>query len=101
MLSALGVDYEGKNNAYYQPPFAILDLTLRKTFHRYVDLQFSVQNLLNTNSFSYLPAPNEGVPVTANYTLDGKTVEQGTYPSFLIPAATRTARLQVKIHLGD
>lgn len=101
MFSALGVDYEGKNNAYYQPPFAILDLTLRKTFHRYVDVQFSVQNLLNTNSFSYLPAPNEGVPVTANYTLDGATVEQGTYPSFLIPAVTRTARLQVKIHLGD
>jgi hypothetical protein len=101
MFTALGMDYEGKNNAYYQPPFAIFDLTLRKTFHHIFDVQFSVQNLLNTNSFSYLPAPNLGVPLVANYTLDGTTVQQGTYPSFLIPAVTRTARLQVRVHLGD
>ena len=101
MYSALGVDYEGKNNAYYQPPFAILDLTLRKTVHKIFDVQFSVQNLLNTNSFSYLPAPNLGVPVVADYTANGTTVSQGTYPSFLIPAVTRTARLQVKVHLSN
>ncbi len=98
---AIGVDFEGKNNAYYQPPFAIADLTLRQRLGRIFELQVSVQNLFNNNSYSYLPAPNLGVPVTANYTNDGVTVQQGTYPSFLIPAATRTLRLQLRAHLGD
>jgi hypothetical protein len=96
----MGGDYEGKNNAYYQPPFAIADLTLRKTFARIFDVQLSVQNLFNNNSFNYLPAPNLGVPVIADYSTDGKTVQQGSYPTFLIPAVTRTVRLQVRAHLG-
>jgi hypothetical protein len=33
----LGVDYEGKNNAYYQPPFAIVDFQFRQPFGRHVD----------------------------------------------------------------
>jgi hypothetical protein len=98
---ALGVDYEGKNNAYYQPPFAIADLTVRQPFARIFDIQLSVQNLLNTNSFSYLPAPNLGEPVTADYSTDGKTVSQGSYPTYLIPAVTRTLRLEVRAHLGS
>jgi hypothetical protein len=98
---ALGVDYEGKNNAYYQPPFAIADLSVRQPFSRIFDFQLSVQNLLNTNSYNYLPAPNLGVPVTANYTLDGgKTSLQGSYPTYLIPAVTRTLRLEIRAHLG-
>jgi hypothetical protein len=97
---ALGVDYEGKNNAYYQPPFAIADLTARQPFAKIFDVQVSVQNLFNTNSYSYLPAPNLGVPVTANYTQDHTTIQQGSYPTYLIPAATRTLRLQVRAHLG-
>jgi hypothetical protein len=97
---ALGVDYEGKNNAYYQPPFAIADLTIRQPFAHIFEGLLSVQNLFNTDSFSYLPAPNLGVPVVANYSTDGKTVQQGSYPTYLIPAATRTLRFELKAHLG-
>lgn len=100
-FAAMGGDYEGKNNAYYQPPFMFADLTLRQRFGRIFELQVSVQNLFNNNSFNYLPAPNLGVPVTANYTNDGVSVQQGTYPSFLIPAPTRTLRLLLRAHLGS
>jgi hypothetical protein len=98
---AMGGDYEGKNNAYYQPPFAIADLTLRKKFGRIFDAQLSVQNLFNNDSYSYLPAPNLGQPVIADYSPDGTHIEQGSYPTFLIPAPTRTVRLQVRAHLGN
>jgi hypothetical protein len=98
---ALGVDYEGKNNAYYQPPFAIADLTVRKPFARIFEAQLSVDNLFNTNSYNYLPAPNLGVPIVANYSSDGKTAQQGSYPTYLIPAATRTLRIEVRAHLGS
>jgi hypothetical protein len=91
----LGIDYEGKNNAYYQPPFAQLDFTYRHPFSRFVDFQFSVQNLLNTNSFSDLPAPNAGEPLVAA-TVNGQT----TYASTLIPENPRTARFQLRFHLG-
>jgi hypothetical protein len=97
---ALGADYEGKNNAYYQPPFAVADLTVRQPFSRIFELQLSVQNLFNNNSFNYLAAPNLGVPITADYSADGKTISQGSYPTYLIPAATRTLRMQVRVHLG-
>jgi hypothetical protein len=97
---AIGVDYEGKNNAYYQPPFAFADLTARQRFAHIFEAQLSVQNLFNNDSFSYLTAPNLGVPVVANYSTDGKTVQQGTYPTYLIPAPTRTIRLEVRAHIG-
>ena len=97
----LGVDYEGKNNAYYQPPFAIVDLSARQPFARIFEVQLSVQNLFNTNSYDYLAAPNLGVPVVANYSPDGKTVQQGSYPTYLIPAPTRTLRVEIRARLGD
>ncbi len=98
--SGLGFDYEGKNNAYYQPPFAIFDFTARQTLVKGLDLQISVQNLLNTNSYEHLAAPNLGTPITSNYTLDGHTILQGSYPTYLIPAATRTLRFQLRYHFG-
>ena len=100
LYTGLGLDFEGKNNAYYQPPFAFFDLTMRKALRSNLDAQFSVQNLFNQDSYQYLAAPNLGVPITSNYTLDGKTVQQGSYPTYLIPAPTRTLRFQVRYHAG-
>ena len=93
--AGLGIDYEGKNNSYYQPPFAQLDLTIRRPFNNWLELQLSVQNLLNTNSFTDLPAPNAGVPIVAE-TSSGLT----TYDSTLLPVPPRTLRLQLRAHVG-
>jgi hypothetical protein len=97
---ALGADYEGKNNAYYQPPFAVLDFLFKQPLTPNADFYLSVQNLLNTNSYNYLAAPNLGVPAVGNYTSPNGAVQQGSYPTYLIPAATRTLRASVNIHLG-
>jgi hypothetical protein len=97
---ALGVDYDGVNNAYYQPPFAQLDLTMRHPIGRDFELQLTVQNLLNTNTFTGLAAPNEGVPLVAGATNDGVTQYQTTYLSTLIPAPPRTLRVQLRFHTG-
>jgi outer membrane receptor protein involved in Fe transport len=98
--AALGVDYEGKNNPFYQPPFAIADLTVRQPITRNLTLLVSVQNLFNTNSFSYLAAPNLGVPLVAGATNDGVTSFQTTYSSTLIPAPARTLRVELRYHFG-
>ncbi|HEV8022024.1 MAG TPA: TonB-dependent receptor [Candidatus Lustribacter sp.] len=100
-FAALGVDFEGKNNAYYQMPFAMADLVARQPLTRYLELQLSVQNLFNNNSFNYLPAANAGVPAVGNYTPDGVTIAQGSFSTYLIPAPTRTVRLSVTAHLGN
>jgi outer membrane receptor protein involved in Fe transport len=97
---ALGADYEGKNNAYYQPPFAIADFAYRVPVGHNLDFNLSVQNLFNTNSFNYLSAPNLGVPAVADYTTNGKTFQQGSYSTYLIPAATRTLRVSLRYHFG-
>jgi outer membrane cobalamin receptor len=94
-FASLGVDYEGKNNAYYQPPFAQLDLTARRPLTRTLELQVSVQNLLNTNNFSNLAAPGLGVPVVAENST-GLT----RYSSDLIPTPPRTVRGQLRWHVG-
>ena len=93
--ASLGIAYEGKNNAYYQPPFAQLDLTARRPLTKSLELQVSVQNLLNTNNFSNLPAPGLGVPVVAENST-GLT----TYSSDLIPPLPRTVRGQLRWHVG-
>lgn len=93
--AGLGIDYEGKNNSYYQPPFAQLDFTLRHPVTSWLEAQLSVQNLLNTNSFSDLPAPNAGVPIVAE-----TTAGQTTYASTLLPVNPRTFRLQLRAHMG-
>ncbi len=100
-FAALGVDYEGKNNAYYQPPFAILDLTARRAITKQIEFQLSVQNLLNTNSFNYLPGANQGVPVVGDMVDGAGNIQQGSYSTYLIPAATRTLRLQLRAHLNN
>ena len=98
-LAALGVDFEGKNNAYYQPPMSLFDFSFRQPISKFVDLQLSAQNLFNTNTYNNLAAPG-GVPLTGNYSSDGVTVQQGTYQPFLVPAPPRTVRLQARFHLG-
>jgi hypothetical protein len=91
----LGVDYEGKNNSYYQPPFALVDLTARHPLNSNLEMQISVENLLNTNNFANLPAPNLGVPVV---TEDATGLTSN--PSALIPALPRTVRAQLRLHTG-
>ena len=96
----LGVDYEGKNNAYYQPPFAIVDLVYHEPWTKTLDFNLSVENLLNTNSYDYLAAPNLGVPAVGDESSNGKTVQQASYPTYRIPAATRTLRVSLRAHVG-
>ena len=100
--AGLGVDYEGKNNPYYQPPFAQLDLTLRRAVTPSAEVQIVVENLLNTNTngYQYLPAPNLGVPIAGNYLDAAGAIQQSSYVPSLIPALPRTVRLQVRIHHG-
>jgi hypothetical protein len=99
-FTALGADYEGKNNAYYQPPFAFFDFTFRHPVGKNVELQFAVQNVFDNSTGQNLPAPNLGTPVTGSYTTDGKTIQQGSAATFFLPAAPRTARLQLRVHVG-
>ncbi len=96
----LGTDYEGKNNADYQPPFAISDLTFHHPLQKYVDFDLSIENLFNTNSYDYLPQPYLGVPAVGDVSSDGKTIEQMSYPTYRLPAATRTLRASVRAHIG-
>jgi hypothetical protein len=99
-FAALGADFEGKNNAYYQPPFAILDFTARHPIGKNVELQFSMQNIFNNSTGQNLPAPNLGTPVTGDYSPDGVSILQGTSSSYFLPATPRDARLQLRIHVG-
>jgi hypothetical protein len=99
---ALGADYEGKNNAYYQPPMAIADLQIVQPFSKELGLLVSVSNLFNTNAFQYLPAPNLGVPLVADTVpVPGGPVQQTSYSSTLIPAIARTLRASLTFHLGQ
>jgi outer membrane receptor protein involved in Fe transport len=95
LYTSLGVDYEGKNNAYYQPPFFQFDLTARKAITKNIDFQLSIQNLLNTNDPTFIPAPNAGFPVTAE-TSTGLTSYTG---ASLIPTVPRTLRGEFKLHM--
>jgi hypothetical protein len=91
----LGVDYEGKNNSYFQPPFAQVDLTVLKPVTHSLEFLASVENLLNTNNFQNLPEPNGGVGQVAE-TSAGQT----TYSTTLIPTLPRTVRVSLRIHMG-
>jgi len=85
----LGVDYEGKNNSYFQPPFALLNLTGVRQVNRLFSLNLAVENLLNTNNDgAYLAEPNLGVPLVSD-TATG----QGTF----IPARINAPARQVRI----
>jgi hypothetical protein len=103
----LGVNYQGKNNAYFQPPFALVDLVAIRPVSKVASLQFSVQNLLNTNNYgAYLPIaygntqpyPGQGlVGNTAN--ADQTATSQGTFYPTVVPATARYARLILSIHI--
>ena len=101
----LGADFEGKNNTYFQPPFLQFDLTAKKTITPTLEAQFTVQNLLNTNDFYYLPQPNLGTTTTLGQygpVGPGGTNQyyQTTEPSTLIPTLPRTFRFQLRWHVG-
>jgi len=97
--TALGVEYEGKNNSYFQPPFALVDFTFRKPVSRSVEVTVNVENLLNTNGFSnaaYLAAPNLGSPIVA----DTSTGQQTSFTPTGVSVIPRTVRVQLRLHTG-
>jgi outer membrane receptor protein involved in Fe transport len=97
----LGADWEGKNNTYFQPPFAIVDAAIRRPLTKEFDVQMSVYNLLNTNSFGHLVTPNAGLPITGENGLGQYGNYQESLPYPLIPVQARTVRLQVQLHTGS
>ena len=97
----LGIDYEGKNNSFYQPPFALADLVARRTVAKNVDFQLSVENLFNTNNYgSYLSSPNVGSPVVAATLDKNGAIQQTSYVTARISAPPRTAYLSLRIYFG-
>ena len=100
--AGLGLNYQGKNNAYFQPPFALLDFTFRKPVTPMLELQVGVENLLNTNTYNqYLALPNLGTPLTAATTdVNFASVQQTSFTPTLVAAPPRVVRLQVRLHTG-
>ncbi len=100
--AGLGVDYEGRNNAYFQPPFALLDFTFRRPVAKSLELQVGVQNLLNTNAYNqYLAMPNFGTPLTAGTTdTNFSSLQQTSFTPTLVSAPPRIVRLQLRYHTG-
>jgi hypothetical protein len=56
--------------------------------------------LFNTNSYDYLPAPGLGTPAVADTTSNGTSIQQTTYSTYRLPAATRTLHVSVRAHVG-
>lgn len=97
----IGVDFEGKNNTYFQPPFAIWDLTLRRQVpNSPVSIQATVYNLFDTNTFGGLVTPNAGTPLVG----ENGAGQYGTYtqsvPFPLLPVQQRTLRVQLDYNVG-
>jgi outer membrane receptor protein involved in Fe transport len=98
---ALGVDYEGKNNAYFQPPFTQVDLAARRPLTPHLEINLGVQNLLNTNNYgTYLATPGAGTPIVAG-SVDGagNAIQTSFIPS-RVSAPPRTIRLSATYHIG-
>jgi len=91
----LGVDYEGKNNSYLQPPLAIVDFTFRRPVTKSLELLISAENLLNTNNYNNLPIPGGGVETVA-----GTSTGLTSYQQTLVPTPPRTIRAQLRLHVG-
>lgn len=97
-FAALGAQYYGANNAWFQPPFYQVDLVARRPVSKNATLQLSVQNLLNTNNYGlYLPIPGAGVPLITNNVV-GNTIQQGSFATSLVPASPRYVRMDLMIH---
>ncbi|MDB5026568.1 MAG: hypothetical protein JWO66_257, partial [Candidatus Eremiobacteraeota bacterium] len=100
-FAALGVDFEGKNNAYYQPPFTQVDLTLRRPVTQSLEVQVGVQNLLNTNNYgTYLSTPGAGTPIVAGSIDAAGKVVQTSFVPIRISAPPRIIRIQARLHTG-
>jgi len=100
-FAALGTQYFGKNNSYFSPPFAQVDLVARKPVRKFLDVQMSIANLLNTNTYGTGKAiPGAGVPLVAATTNTTFTqISQTTYPPVaLISAFPRTVYIQIRLH---
>jgi hypothetical protein len=103
----LGVNYQGKNNAYFQPPFALVDFTAIRPVSKYGQIQLSVQNLLNTNNYgAYLPIspgtafPYPGAPIVGNTSNATQTaISQGSFYPTVVPATARYVRLIMQVHI--
>jgi outer membrane receptor protein involved in Fe transport len=100
-FAAIGTQYFGKNNSYFSPPFALVDVLARKPVGKNIDMQLSVENALNTNTYGTSKAiPGAGVPIVAATVNSTFTeVSQTTYPAeALIAAPPRTFRLSLTLH---
>ena len=98
----LGGLFLGKNNAYFQPPFWQVDLSVVRPVTKNITALFSVQNLLNMNNYgAYLPIAGAGTPLVANTTnTTFSTINQTSFTPTLVPAPPRIVRLQVRVHVG-
>lgn len=119
----LGVDYEGKNNTYFQPPFEIFDATIRRPINDKLAIQASVYNLFNSNTFGGLVMPNQGTHIIGeNGCIPGSSpsaqpncyppngtgsTELPQYSNYtqsviypLLPVEPRTIRLQLEYGVG-
>ena len=100
-FASIGVDYEGKNNAYFQPPFAMVDATYRRAVSRNAELQISAQNALNTNNYgSYLAMPGLGTPLVAGTLTAKGALAQTSFVPTLVSAPPRQIRVQLRLHMG-
>ena len=98
----IGVDFEGRNNTYFQPPFYIWDLTVRRPVpHSALSVQGTVYNLFNTNTFGGLVTPNAGTPLIGQNGAGAYGTYTQSVPFPLIPVQPRTLRVQLDYQLGS
>jgi hypothetical protein len=96
---SLGVDYEGKNNAYFQPPMALVDFAVVRPVNKHLDFQLAVENLLNTNNYgTYLSSPNVGTPIVAGTVDANGNLQQTSFVPTRISAPPRWLHISLRIH---
>ncbi|HEY9179652.1 MAG TPA: TonB-dependent receptor, partial [Candidatus Baltobacteraceae bacterium] len=101
MFLHLGMDFEGKNNTYFQPPFAIWDFTARAPISNSpLSVQASVYNLWGTNSFGGLVTPNAGTPLIGQNGAGNYGTYTQSVPFPMIPVSGRTLRVQLEYGIG-